>query len=699
MFKKFMVLLVGLIVFSIAATTNRYIITRGDLANCSSVAIDKYSSSIPWSGSAGGISYSAAELRAAGEKQAGITTYDHQQNGNQGNRVIPYPAGDDTCVHVCWTYSPDEVEEHPHRAIHCNWWSNTVDSFFLSNGVKASGAFKAGYTTMGVLPDGRSVVAFHERESASLTADYVSMVAVEAGPGFRIFLEPQDIGVNNPPVVENPIWPHILVGAEGTIHVTAHVSKEEGDPDPADYNDLYYSRSTDEGVTFSPWQVIAENPEGTPGGMNDAAMAVSRDGKKIAVSWVRAVSEETSYGHPTYVESIDGGLTWSNPVFITEERYGWDFPMADDTTQLFADPRDMDLAYDDDGNLHAVWVEGPRQHQTDGDYVSFIKFTGRVMHWSEATGDFSRPSGLFGTYIWTDSTGTVLDTAMMDDAWWGTDPDLWVPGDPERRENYCGVWRPQISTSDDMLVVTFGANRFPWDVSNAGTINGEIYVAVSTDGGYTWGPTEDFSYEQKIADMDRHWWNAHKGCVTNITKTPTPDARQGSCADEDHHSACPLIGSDDILHLTYIKDLFSGPALSNYYTEGFYTDNPIIYLPYKLNVGEVVGTFNINGTHYPNIGIAEEHAVNQTSIQVLGSNVFSKSVSFELDVPLTTGSLKIYDASGSLVKTVYEGGFSGSKTLTWDGTDSKGKHASAGVYFYSFITPEINQSGRLVLVR
>ncbi|MBN2378288.1 hypothetical protein JXM67_00590 [candidate division WOR-3 bacterium] len=633
-----------------------------------------------------GMSYSAEALTAPGERCAGVTSYDHQQNGSQGNRVVPYK---DTCVHVCWTYSIDTSGSHDHkdRAVYWNVWSNTAQIFFSKIGVKASGVLRAGYTTMGVLPDGKALVAFHERQSELSTDDHYSVLAIEAGAGYRVFMSAEKVSLNRS-LGDFPVWPHIVVGSDGVIHIVScnHDSLNPG---------VSYSRSIDQGGSFTEWFGLCKY-EGS-----DVGLAVSDDGKKIAVSWVEKVEENFNLiGHVLYMESTDGGLTWQEPLSITADIYPSSFPMDDALFQAWAYLGTPDAVYDMNNNLHIVFQEAFWNHGTDDKYWLNTHFFSRIVHWSQATDEFSIASGRFGTYdaIFVDEeTGEpYLDTTLYDMAWWGADGGS--NGALNNNEYRIGCWKPQIAVWEDNIVVAFCGNRNRKDLSVAGTTNSEIYVTVSDDGGRTWKPIKDFDYEG-----NRHWWQAHRGCLNNVTWTATPEARKGYCADEDNLSIWPKVSSDGILHMTYIKDLFSGPAIpisKEYPTAGYYTTNPVMYLPLKLGVGSVSGTFNPDGTHYPVVGIVEDPIHTDIHpIELSGSNIISNSVSFNVSVPGEIGYVKLFDASGALVKTLHEGRFFECQTLTWDGTDTNGNKVAQGVYFYSFVTPEYRKNGRLILVR
>ncbi|MBD3285695.1 hypothetical protein GF359_04500 [candidate division WOR-3 bacterium] len=633
--------------------------------------------------------------------KAGVTTYDQQQNTVQGNRVVPYPQDDDTCVHVCWTYSPDEEAAHPNRAIHWNVWSEKTMGF-TDPTPKVSGAFKAGYTTMGLLSDGRAVVAFHQRTGGD---QYYSHVAVEAAPGFRTFNLPVAVSLNSFEG-DYPIWPHIVIGLNDVIHVVA--SNHE-----ADYPGVAYSRSTDEGGSFSEWVKVSDYAGA------DVGVACSPDGEKVCVTWTEELIEDKmSSGNVMYRESTDGGLTWGDPVNITEDRYLQDgFPMDDEAWRIYADWGSPSAAYDRDGNLHIVFEEGAYSHHTDdGIYINYL-FYHRIAYWNSQTNEFSLPSGPFGCWdmVFEDTaTGEpVLDTTFYDWALWGIHRDYFdYPTEGDPGENETGCWKPQLAFDNNgNIVVAFAGKHTIYkgddedvhknpDVSIAGLINGDVYVTVSPDG-QEWYPLKDFDFEG-----NRDFATAHEAYVTNVTHTITKDGNPEECADESQFTIWPYATGDNILHLTYLRDMFADPALPDYATEDYYTTNPIFYQRVKLNMGERNGTFNPDGTHYPPLGgsaleysdIDEEPVVEAAGVELVGSNLADGSVSFNISGSIKEGSLKVYDVSGSLVKTVFEGSLDGPNTLTWDRTDNGGKSVSQGVYFYSFQTPEVTTSGRFVLV-
>ena len=63
-------------------------------------------------------------------------------------------------------------------------------------------------------------------------------------------------------------------------------------------------------------------------------------------------------------------------------------------------------------------------------------------------------------------------------------------------------------------------------------------------------------------------------------------------------------------------------------------------------------------------------------------------------------SLRVYDLTGRLVSYLVESEQkAGTHTAIWDGTDSRGRAVSAGVYLYRLLVGESEMVSKLVLVR
>jgi hypothetical protein len=83
-------------------------------------------------------------------------------------------------------------------------------------------------------------------------------------------------------------------------------------------------------------------------------------------------------------------------------------------------------------------------------------------------------------------------------------------------------------------------------------------------------------------------------------------------------------------------------------------------------------------------------------------NPFNPNTSIRYDVPVGGGAvaLRIYDASGRLVRTLVDGQQpAGQKQITWNGTDDRGRGVVSGVYFYCLQAPGYKKTLKMILIQ
>jgi hypothetical protein len=84
-------------------------------------------------------------------------------------------------------------------------------------------------------------------------------------------------------------------------------------------------------------------------------------------------------------------------------------------------------------------------------------------------------------------------------------------------------------------------------------------------------------------------------------------------------------------------------------------------------------------------------------------NPFNPTTTIEFDVPVGTynyTSLRIYDASGKLVKTLIDEPMDGGKySVSWHGKDDSGNAVSSGTYYCKMITETYSETRQLVLLK
>ncbi|MCK4413415.1 MAG: T9SS type A sorting domain-containing protein [Candidatus Eisenbacteria sp.] len=89
----------------------------------------------------------------------------------------------------------------------------------------------------------------------------------------------------------------------------------------------------------------------------------------------------------------------------------------------------------------------------------------------------------------------------------------------------------------------------------------------------------------------------------------------------------------------------------------------------------------------------------------MGQSFPNPAVRSDLRIPFglpqkTIVSLRVYDLSGRLVRTLHDQEFpAGYHILTWDGCDNDGGRVSSGVYFYELALPKQTMRRSLILLR
>jgi len=419
----------------------------------------------------------------------GTTYYDYQTNGSTGNRVVKDASGN---IHVCWMnginqWSGNRWVYYNFRDAGSGTWSWTTTGTPVNPPPQGDG-----YTNMDVLSGGQAVITYH----SVADGDY-SVVSVDIMPGFGAFTE-FNVPDNVPGSDSNSIWPYVAVDRQDRVHIVSHEHITTGGVPKI----LTYTRSDDGGSNWTDPEVV--DTLNTLCGI----VVASSVNDKVAVLYGHHTADTSVYHDIYYVESPDGVTwDWNNKVNVTNY---YTNPSVDSMVAF----SDNDAIYDNDGNLHIVWV-GTHYSAGGGWY-----WHSYLMHWSEATGI----------------------TEIAEHPQWefpSCDPGGW---------NLAFAKLSIGCDSEDNLFVI--ATRFDsTDCSIGLYANGEIYGTASNNGGATWGR------------------------MVNLTNSPTPDCWPMEC-DSDHWSSMAET-VDDSIYILYINDKDAGGIPQD---EGVATENPVMYL-------------------------------------------------------------------------------------------------------------------------
>jgi hypothetical protein len=372
-------------------------------------------------------------ITAAPGDTVGTSWYEYQHNGST-SKMIVNEAG---CVQYVWMNGLDFQAANRH--VYYNFGDPPNDKIGVQ--IDPGIVTRSGYITMDVLSDGRAVAGYHAKlPQWPGPSDFASAVAVDLIACLGAFNQTFVDTVTQPPVEPlTPIWPHVAVDPNDNIHVVSH----QGAPTAGDPAPVRYSRSTDQGNSFSSWVLVEDSLYSI-----SYDVQTSRQSGKVVIAFMHGVAWDPGQVNQDlwYFESSDYGVTWdfNSPNNVTNFS-------PSDTLRAYTD---VSSIYDNDDSLHFAFSA----RSVEGD-TSFW-FASAIMHWSKETGMTVINSD---TMIGWHSQYSAGGWRMMADR-----PSLGI--DPSTGYLYC----------------VFVGNA-PGDTSAGAWPNGDLYAASSCDGGLTWG--------------------------------------------------------------------------------------------------------------------------------------------------------------------------------------------------------------------
>ena len=256
--------------------------------------------------------------------------------------------------------------------------------------------------------------------------------------------------------------------------------------------EIYFSRSTDDGISWSKAVNISNNS----GCSVSPAIAVDNAGN-INVVWQDSISGNWDI---YFSRSTDDGVTWSQVVKISNKT-GNSYSPA--------------IAVDSAGNINVVW-----QNCTPGNYkIYFSRSTDDGVTWSQTVNISNNSAFSYDPAIAVDSEGSI------NVVWNGSiSYDVYF----SRSTDDGATWSQVVNISNNSTFSTFHAIA----IDRAGNINVvwsdnisgnyEIYFSRSTDDGVTWSQTVNISNNwersyctaiavDRAGNINVVWWDKTPG--------------------------------------------------------------------------------------------------------------------------------------------------------------------------------------------
>jgi len=352
-------------------------------------------------------------------------------------------------------------------------------------------------------------------------------------------------------------------------------------------------------------------------------------------------------------------------------------------------------------------------HNPDG-YVAHSRYNA---HGYDLNRNYPVPDGSIGqdnTYDWEPETEAMIDNL-------GHSHDFIIALDYHGGAlvvNYPWDYTPVATPDEDALIEL----SLEYSQYNIPMYNGGWYQGITN--GWDWYPTygsvQDWAYHEtgclhvilevsntkwpNASQLDGYWDDNRESLLHWIKAARygingvVTDASNGDPVD----AVIAVAGND--------KSVFTDPAVGDYYKlldDGTYTVTVSAegYDPQTINdVSVSWGSSTVIDVALLPEGIDSVDGVPQIPVArlVASPNPFGPktTISFTLADMEATVDLAIFDAAGRHVRTLLDGArLSGTRTVSWDGTDDRGTAVAGGVYFTRVSAKGAELTRRLTLIR
>ncbi len=412
----------------------------------------------------------------------GVTWYDDQSNGTIGRLINwgTHDSPDTAIVHFSWMYLPGPAFDN--RSYRYRPYDLTNSQWGAPVNIQDTSEY-GGYVGIDRTNDNRAVVGGHRSAPGK---NYTSTFYWDTGPGVGFFTNESAVpdSVESYPQASGGrvLWPKFRY-VEGPTDTVLHVIAQQALLDAGDPQAIYYFR-----------RIGADNDPSAywdyPPYVIDSIYTLSHDidatdDGKVAITWTANLpcspaDPDTASGYECrqfvqwdndvyYQISNDYGVTWEPRINVTN------YITTEGVSDSFRAFADLSALIDANNDFHVVWNARfwPADANNGGD-AGLDR--GKLFHWSENAPDIRTVHN----FLW--------DQQVCNGGAWNLN-----------------VGKFTVSECNGRLYTVFsqfndGASGLYDDCATSsqpgfpqGAANGDLWVTVSDDGGYTWDPARNLT--------------------------------------------------------------------------------------------------------------------------------------------------------------------------------------------------------------
>ncbi len=487
------------------------------------------------------------------------------------------------------------------------------------------------------------------------------------------------IRVDDDTTGRNQLLPSLAADPAGNIYVAWEDLRNFG---VTGKWDIYFSKSTDGGTTWSTNVKVSDDNPTHPG---YPSLDVDAYGN-IYVAW----EDDRSGVNIYFAMSTDGGETWTNP----------NVKVNDSTPTGHYNPS---LAADDSGNIYVTWSD----ERYDISDIYFAMSTDKGSTWTTPNVRVnSPPDGMqLMSCVAADDSGTIY--AVWDDDRTGMRRVYFA-----RSIDSGTTWSGNVRVSDTASLFTNypsidvdgeGTIYVAWDDGRGGDM--DIYFSKSTDSGVTW--TDPNVRVNDWAPRDQYMSSLTVDEPGNVYVAWT-DMRRGT-DDYDVYFALSTdrgnTWTDPNIRVNDSLTVFAQwPSLD-------VGDGGEIYISFN-SMKDTIWSYDIYFAKGTVTGVEEEQETRSRRQEVRllqnNPNPFAQMTDVRYEIPEQRAEsrepvhvrLKIYNIAGGLVRTLLnEKEDPGIHSVRWDGRNDTGRRVLSGIYFCRFEVGAFKACRKVVLLR
>ena len=486
------------------------------------------------------------------------------------------------------------------------------------------------------------------------------------------------IGFNNPKQQDKEWIGVDMTGSpyHGNVYVTWTEFDSYGSSNPADSSRIRFSRSTDQGLTWSPAVTISDvsgdciDSDNTDEG---AVPCVGPNGQ-IYVSWAGPLGL-------IFDKSTDGGTTWGNDIFVSDIPGGWDFAVSGiyRANGLPITACDTGSSSSYNGNIYINWSD--QRNGTDNTDVFFVKSTDGGNTWTSPlkVNDDNTTRHQFFTWMTIDQTTGFIYCCFYDRRnTTGAATDVFVARSTDGGDTF-----DNFKVSESSFTPTSGI--FFGDYTNIAAYNRMIYpmwMRLNNSSLSVWTAIINDTTTVIPVELSSFSSNTSGGKVLLSWETQTEINNKGFEVQRSSNS-------EDWIVVGYVD----GKGTSTIPGRYEFTDEPSAggTYYYRLKQVDFSGQYSYSKTLEVNLMIIKSFVLEQNY-----PNPFNPATTIGYELPRETDVIiKVYDVLGNEVTTLVNGKqTAGVHEVKFDGSKQ-----GSGIYIYRMTAGSITFTKKMILMK